>query len=537
MRAIEQEKKVHQELNAYEKKIVNAYLKAQKYLSSEVKKIYSRYLNKSGLTESEVERILNSTVSLEELTELKALANSIEDQGIKKQAQDYLNGLAVKHRITRLEDLKAKSYLVSKQLADVQLKQSTDYYIKAVEDAYTQAAAESIVNQVEQVYESYNDGEYPSYTIQDDRVIEDIYVKMQKDKAITEFKELSTEQTKHILDGDWKGSNYSKRIWKDTDLLAEKLEEMFTVKQLTGMSEREIVKELVKQFEVSTGIAERLLRTEANYMTMQAKLKGWKEHGVEEYILVAVLDFKTSNICQSMDGKRFKVEEAVVNGKEGNYPPFHPWCRTVAIAYFGKRSLDGKRTANDPVTGKTFTINQSDTYKDWEKMLLDKHGQSDLDSKKKKVKNYKSDLEQYRRYQDVIGEKYVPKSFDDFQEMKYNKGEGWTRLQDHYFVKSRLNDGRYGTVINPEKQAPHMKSTRVGGRSYFPDDVDVQKLFDKYAGTGKVEKTEAGRRTNKEIIYINENIGIDGSSKEVARGIKIHHSKNRTHIVPWKGAD
>lgn len=49
---------------------------------------------------------------------------------------------------------------------------------------------------------------------------------------------------------------------------------------------------------------------------------------------------------------------------------------------------------------------------------------------------------------------------------------------------SRLKDGRWVSKINPEKQAPHMKSLVKEGGSYFEDHVDVQALFDKYAGTG-----------------------------------------------------
>lgn len=193
-------------------------------------------------------------------------------------------------------------------------------------------------------------------------------VKIKPDEPVTEFKELSTKYTKNILESNWQGSNYSKRIWNDTELLAKSLEELFTVESMTGMSEQEMVDKIAKQFETSIYVARRLIRTEANYMANQAKLKGWKAHGVEKYVIVAVLDLKTSTICKGKDGKIYKVLEAICNGKEGNYPPFHPWCRTVVRAYFSKQSLQGTRIANDPITGKTFVIKYSDAYKQWEKV-------------------------------------------------------------------------------------------------------------------------------------------------------------------------
>lgn len=153
----------------------------------------------------------------------------------------------------------------------------------------------------------------------------------------------------------------------------------------------------------------------------------------------------------------------------------------------------------------------------------------------KKIRNKSADKKQFKRYREILGDR-IPKSFDDFQDLKYNRKQEWEKLQDNLYVKSRLKDGRFGSTINPEKQAPHMESTRVEGKSYFFDGVDVQALFDKYAGTGVVERTNSGKRSNKEIVLLdkNENIGIVVSLKGVKRAnaIKIHHSKKRTHIVP-----
>nr|DAH76367.1 MAG TPA: bacterial toxin [Caudoviricetes sp.] len=123
---------------------------------------------------------------------------------------------------------------------------------------------------------------------------------------------------------------------------------------------------------------------------------------------------------------------------------------------------------------------------------------------------------------------------DKYQNIKYNKGNEWDSLRDHYFVKSRLKDGRYGSVINADKQAPHMKNTAKPGKSYFNDDVDIQGLFDKYAGTGVVETNKNGRM-NKEKIMTDSFLGFDYRTGLEVKGFKIHHSVNRTHLVPWKG--
>ncbi|MCM2138909.1 minor capsid protein [Vagococcus fluvialis] len=543
LRAIQEEEQVKQDSIKVEATVRKAYLKAQTYLTGEVKKIYQRYLNKTDKTEAEVKQILNTSVDPSELVRLKQLTKDITNPQLKTESQNYLTGLAVKHRITRLEDLKAKSYLVSKQVANVQLDKQTDFYVETIHDAYNKAAAESIIGHAESGIRATNDGKYKSWAVKDGKLVHELIdsesgkvldtIKVTKNEPVTEFKELSTKYVRNILDNHWQGSNYSKRIWNDTELLAKRLEELFTVEAMTGMSEQEMIKAISKEFETSINVSRRLIRTEANYMANQAKLRSWQEHGVKEYVIVATLDFRTSETCQHQDGKRYKVADAVVSV---NFPPFHPWCRTVVRAIFSEMSLSGNRTAIDRVTGKTMTIKQAATYKEWEKMLIDKHGEKDLELVKTKVKNYRSDLAQFNKYKSIIGADNIPKLFDKFQEMKYNEGSEWEQLKDNYFVKSRLKDGRYGSIINPDKQAPHMKSTVAKGKSYFDDNVDVQELFDKYAGTGKIDRDFSGKRKNTEVITVDDFKGtaVSLNGTQETSTFKIHHAKKRTHIVPIK---
>ena len=516
LRNIAAEKRVNDGAKALEEKVATAYRQAQSYLTKQARKLFSRAQQRTGLDEKEAKRLLNDTVQPAELVELKSLSKQINNPVLQKEAQKKLTGLAFKERITRAEDLKAKSFLVSKQIANVQLDKSTDFYIDTIQDSYNEATAESIIRKAQQnakngvVIEVWNKKDY-------------------------QFNELSTDYTKNILDSHWLGSNYSERIWSDTEALAKRLEQLFTVESMTGMSEFEMAKTIASEFDRSIGVAKRLIRTEANYMANQAKLKAWQDRGVEQYMLVAVLDLRTSKICQEKDHKIYLVSEAVVNGKEGTYPPFHPWCRTIAVAYFGKRTLSGTRVANDPITGKTITIKQQETYDEWMKKLKGKYSDKEIELQKKKVINLAKDNSSYKELKSVLGQKNSPSSLDKYQEIKYNDGQEWNKLKDNYFVKSRLADRRYSPKINPEKQAPHMEATRTTGKSYFYDDIDVQQLLNKHAGTGEVEKMLNGRRTTKEMVYLDKIIGVDGRTGDEVKGIKIHHSKKRTHIVPWRG--
>ena len=398
-RGIKQEKKINDAAKQVEQKIIVAYRQAQSYLTRQVRKLFSRAKQRSGMDEGETRALLNQTVQPDELVELRKLADDVSHPELQESARKRLNGLAFKERITRAEDLKAKSFLVSKQIASVQLDKSTEFYIDVIHDSYNETTAETIIRQVEQTKSdqiiSVRNGKKHGSKIEASKQTQkrDVPIEVWNDPDIRstdyEFKELSTKYTKNILDSHWHGSNYSKRIWKDTEALAKRLEELFTVESMTGMSEFEMAKAIATEFDRSIGVVQRLMRTEANYMANQAKLKAWRDRGVKEYRLIAVLDLRTSEICQKKDGKIYLVSEAVVNGEAGTYPPFHPWCRTVAVAIIGKRSLTGKRIAHDPISGKTITMEQRETYDDWMNKLKQRYSKKEIELQKKKLRNYR----------------------------------------------------------------------------------------------------------------------------------------------------
>lgn len=505
-RAIKSEKKVNDGAKQLEDVVARAYRQAQDYITKQVAKLFARTKQQTGLDEDEAKRMLNQTVPVTELVELRRLAKDVSNPELQKQAKQRLTGLALKHRITRAEDLKAKAYISAKQVADVQLEKQTSFYIDTIDEAYKEASAESIIRDAQ-----------PSV------------------KKGHEFKQLSTKSVENILDSHWKGSNYSKRLWGDTEALAKRLEELFTVEALTGMSEFKMAQAIASEFDRSINVSRRLIRTEANYMANQGKLKAWQTRGIERYQIIAILDLRTSEICQHQDHKVYLVEDAEVGV---TMPPFHPWCRSI-IAYYSERLANTPRKAIDPITGKTVDIKGDATYNDWMDKLKDLHSDDEIEKMKQKTINLKKDTNDLSRMKSVLGAS-SPQILEQYQELKYNGGSEWTKLKDNYFVKSRLKDGRFGSVINSEKQSPHIKSTATKGKSYFEDDVDVQKLFDKYAGTGFVERQRDGKvRKNTELVIASDFQGIavnlEGNFK--TNMFKIHHSKNRTHIVPIKKGD
>lgn len=455
-RAVWLEQQQHDNGDKHIDALIQAYMQAQQYLVNESRKMYTRYLDKSDLTEAEVARILNTQITPEQLVVLHQMVKTVEDKAIKKQVQDYLDGLAVKHRITQAELLRAKSYVVAKQLADVQLKESEPYYIDVMQDAYNHATAEAIIGQTQKDFKVYQGDVVPEIDHKREKInfvnpkSGDVVQKVDvtPDKPVTHFKELSTDYVKQMLDGNWEGESYSKRIWNNTDDLAKRLQTLFAAKQMSGMSERDMAQELMKEFSVGAYQARRLIRTESAYMSNQARLHAWEKHNVEEYSLLAVLDFRTSTICRHMDGKVFKVKDAKVAGDEGTYPPFHPFCRTVAVAHFTKSKHGGYRTARDPIADKAIKIPADSTYRDWETMLIEKHGAASVDTMRKRVANYSPDKRQYEDMSKLIDANNMP-NFTQFQKMKYNNDRDWRNLHVDYLRRNRLKK-------NPEMKLPNL---------------------------------------------------------------------------------
>ena len=90
---------------------------------------------------------------------------------------------------------------------------------------------------------------------------------------------------------------------------------------MSGISQAKMSRQIREEFNTEKKYADRLIRTECNYFHNQAELMVYREMGVDEYVFMAVLDGRTSQVCQDLDGVKIPLSEAVV---QENYPPMHP---------------------------------------------------------------------------------------------------------------------------------------------------------------------------------------------------------------------
>jgi len=171
---------------------------------------------------------------------------------------------------------------------------------------------------------------------------------------------------------------------------------------------------------VSKVNAGRLVMTESAYFSSTTQKECFKELDVERYEIVATLDGHTSDICQEMDGKVFKMSEY----EEGvTAPPFHVNCRSCTAPYFDDEFTKDEQRATRDEDSNTYYVPADMTYKEWN----EKYVNSELREKSLRTKR--------------SSKKGVSKGYED----KYNYGVNWK------VVKSKEYGARFSKISDDEK--------------------------------------------------------------------------------------
>ena len=281
-----------------------------------------------------------------------------------------------------------------------------------------------------------------------------------------------------LMRARWLGSNYSSRLWGNTERLAKSLRDELMVSFLTGRPQLEAWRAIDTEFDKGQHAARRLIRTESNYLANQAQEAAYKDSGIEKYIYVATLDLRTSEMCRSLDGKVFAVKDA----QPGMiYPPMHPWCRSTTIAWMPKALLKKlKRTARDPFTGKNYQIPADMTYKEWYSKFV-KNNQDTTQPHYNKHKQYiEHELLEllYEKYKECFGDDF-PYTFDEFIQMRADKDlwEAWeksyldSQKSDKYKDLTAVWKHNLNTGTAKISDAEHY--TAPDGKRYIVDGTNV----------------------------------------------------------------
>lgn len=141
--------------------------------------------------------------------------------------------------------------------------------------------------------------------------------------------------------------------------------------------------------------------------------------------------------------------------------------------------------------------------------------------------------------QGLLGSK-VPKSFEDYKDIRYNGGENYYNLKTAVKDKKlqlKLTSGEYNLQINGQ-QNKHILGHHdyIQDRSYLLEHINPQELVNKYAGTGEILRDRNGNwKRNQEKVSITDFVGVNTNTNqlEFTRTFKIIYSKKKgTHVVP-----
>jgi len=402
-------------------KVFMEYEQAAKAIRKEVNDFYAKYAGKYGLSYEQAVRLLNRKEFQEwkaGLADYVAWIAKIQDDNVKKVLTAQLDALSINSSITRLEALQGQINMIL-----------NDLYEKGV----AQMKAEFGDAYVEEYYKK-------SFDIQS------------RAGFYNEIAKIDAGMIETIVSYPWSGAMFSERLWQNKQALLFNTREIITQGLIQGKSISVMSKALSDKMGQSYKNAERLIRTETAHIHNEADKAAYTAAGVEEYEFMATLDFLTSEICGSLDGKHFLVKDAQTGV---NFPPMHPNCRSTTVEYDPHDAMDWYNSGK-PMPKRT-------TYQEWYDEQTAANGQGYVEAERKKAYNRVADLEQFESYTERLGSD-APADFDTFQTMKYSQPEAWAETKLFYSYKGRVpeatkkdfglyqkikSSGVYGTVRVP----------------------------------------------------------------------------------------
>lgn len=337
----------------YERILKKSYEATKKSIEKEIQAFYSKYSTENNISLAEARRRLSPNELKDFNFQLKVYLDEIDKLGstpMTKEYKAYLKTLSGKAYISRLEEL----------------SNNIRYNIEKLSASHSK----SLEGLLRDSYES-------SYYIT-------MFNFQNQAKIGISFTMPGGEQAQTAAREKWLGQNYSDRIWANKQKLVSQLTQVLSQEFVRGSGPIEVSEELSKRLDVSRSNAQRLVRTEMNYISNKATMKVYADSNVKEYQYVATLDARTSEICRDLDNKIFKVKEASVGI---NQPPMHPNCRSTTIPYFEDddigKAIDNRVARNEDGTGKTIELGEDISFFDW----VEKYGSQEFQNRAKKTRD------------------------------------------------------------------------------------------------------------------------------------------------------
>ena len=301
-------------------KVLPVYDEALRQINKDINKLYTNYADKVGLDVVELTKVLTGADRNNFIKEVK---KSMKVVGLNVN-DIYDENYIV--RLNRLEALKQQIYWKVQEITPKIQTIETGGFKKVVDDSYI-VASEDIREQMGDVYSRGGT-----------------------------FNRLNDDMIDDVLASKWVGGNYMTRTGVNMDRFAVKVRDVVGSGLSAGISQEKMTRNIRERFDVVKYDTMRIVRTETNYFQNQSELLSYENEGVEYYEYVAVMDGRTSDICEKLDNKVFKISEAVAGE---NYPPMHPNCRSTTVVSDEDSYIAGGGVVEEEVKGDPY----GDLYK------------------------------------------------------------------------------------------------------------------------------------------------------------------------------
>lgn len=323
---------IYEQMDKAEKqadKFDDIYRQSKAYLDKQINKVFDKFQRDYGLSERDARHVLKNMKDQKDLNELrKVLEARPNDPNVQRLLAD-LDSPAYAYRMKRLERLNDDLDRMRESIYHSEKSSSDVFYSDLMKDSYYKA----------------------TFDLQ------------QQTGLAYSFSNLPETEIKRLKGLKWTGEAYSDRIWSNTGVLASSVKDELLISLMTGRSVRDVSQAIAERFEVGQNNARRLVRTESAFFHNQMELLSYEDAEITKYRFIAVLDRRTSHICQEHDNKVYDTDKAVPGV---NYPPLHPWCRSTTIAHDDDIDYSKlERRARNPETGKVEYVPADMSYKEW----------------------------------------------------------------------------------------------------------------------------------------------------------------------------
>lgn len=324
-RLLDGKKRVVENEEDYYNRLKKYYDTAKKQIDEKLAVTYQKYAKNNNMTIEQAYKQLPKDAEKAYKNDLMDYISKAKDDAVKYK--DYLMNQSIMHRHSVLNQLQTE---IKNVVYNIDMEETGGKFLAKI----------------------YEDSDY--------------YFQYQEGKTET-FAKLDPERLHNLLEQNWAGDgNFSTKIWKNKDLLADALDDTLIKGLAKGQSYEQMSKALAEKMGSSEKQAYRLIVTESARMDNQALLDQYKEMGVGKFQFLATLDNKTSEICRSMDGLVFNIEDAQIGL---NVPPLHPYCRSRIVPY-----MEEGEEATERVYRDENNKSKIGKYKNYEQYLAENLG-------------------------------------------------------------------------------------------------------------------------------------------------------------------